>query len=91
VSSELSSTTDIAPSLYLYRDFATHSGLGRQAEARNRSVRIRNLPPGTQEGLLQQVLEKYSSVKRVEVFMDQNEAVVELQSPAVSLSTAAST
>jgi len=59
-------------------------GLSRVAEARNRSVRIKNLPPATQEGLLQQVLEKIAPVKRVEVFLDKQEAVVELENPAVS-------
>ncbi|KIK08003.1 hypothetical protein K443DRAFT_1909 [Laccaria amethystina LaAM-08-1] len=49
---------------------------------RSRSVRIRNLPPATQEGLLQQVLEKIAPVKRVEVFVDKQEAVVELENPA---------
>ena len=52
-------------------------------EAQSRSVRIRNLPPGTQEGLLQQVLEKVVRVKRVEVFLDKNEAVAEMENTAV--------
>lgn len=46
---------------------------------------MKNLPPGTQEGLLQQALEKHGQVVRVEVFIDKNEAVVELESAAVSL------
>ncbi|KAF7331655.1 ATP-dependent DNA helicase PIF1 [Mycena kentingensis (nom. inval.)] len=58
------------------------SGLGKKADIRSRSVRVRNLPAGTQEGLLQQVLEKLAKVKRVEVFADLNEAVVELDSAA---------
>ncbi|KAF5315056.1 hypothetical protein D9619_007334 [Psilocybe cf. subviscida] len=58
------------------------TGLSRVAEARNRSVRIKNLPPATQEGLLQQALEKVAPVKRVEVFIDKLEAVVELENPA---------
>jgi len=33
--------------------------------------------------LLQQVLEKIAPVKRVEVFVDKQEAVVELENPAV--------
>ncbi|KAF8195410.1 hypothetical protein BJ912DRAFT_956851 [Pholiota molesta] len=57
-------------------------GLSRVAEARNRSVRIKNLPAATQEGLLQQVLEKIIPVKRLEVFIDKQEAVVELENPA---------
>ena len=55
------------------------------AEARTRSIRITNLPPATQEGLLQQMLEKIVSVSRVEVFIDKQEAIVELKTPAVSL------
>jgi len=63
----------------------TESGLGRRAEARNRSVRVRNLPAGTQEGLLHQFLEKHTLVKRTEIFTALNEAIVELENPAVSL------
>ncbi|KAI0755299.1 RNA-binding protein Prp24 [Daedaleopsis nitida] len=55
---------------------------GYRAEVRNRSVRVRNLPPGTQEGLLQQALEKHAQVKRVEVFQDEAEAEVELENAA---------
>ena len=54
------------------------------AEARTRSIRITNLPPATQEGLLQQMLEKTVPVSRVEVFIDKQEAIVELKTPAVS-------
>ncbi|KAF8908958.1 hypothetical protein CPB84DRAFT_1766490 [Gymnopilus junonius] len=57
-------------------------GLSRVAEVRSRSIRIKNLPPSTQEGLLQQVLEKFAPVKRVEVFLDKREAIVELENPA---------
>ncbi|TFK40639.1 hypothetical protein BDQ12DRAFT_601697 [Crucibulum laeve] len=57
-------------------------GLSRVAEIRSRSVRILGLPPATQEGLLQQVLEKITPVKRLEVFLDKQEAVVELESAA---------
>lgn len=56
---------------------------GHRANVRNRSLRIRNLPPGTQEGLLHQTLEKSASVKRVEVFADKDEALVELENAAV--------
>jgi hypothetical protein len=59
--------------------------LSATADAKNRSVHIRNLPAGAQEGLLQQVLEKLAKVKRVEVFSDKNEAVVELENASVSL------
>ncbi|KAH7914268.1 hypothetical protein BJ138DRAFT_1177428 [Hygrophoropsis aurantiaca] len=64
------------------RDGQSDTGLGRRAEARNRSVRVRNLPPATQEGLLHQALEKYALVKRTELFISQNEAIVELENPA---------
>ena len=47
-------------------------------------MRVRNLPVGTQEGLLQQAMEKIAKVKRVEVFADLNEAVIELENAAVS-------
>lgn len=45
---------------------------------------MRGLPAGTQEGLLQQALEKIVKVERVEVFEDKHEAVAELETPAVS-------
>jgi RNA recognition motif-containing protein len=64
------------------RNLTSETGLGRQAETKSRSIRVRNLPPATQEGLLQQVLEKHALVKRVEVFKDKNEAVVELENAA---------
>ncbi|KAJ3565020.1 hypothetical protein NP233_g7910 [Leucocoprinus birnbaumii] len=58
------------------------TGLTRSAEIRQRSVRIRGLPPNTQEGLLQQALEKIALIKRVELFEDKHEAVVELETAA---------
>ena len=67
-----------------YRAFAADRGLGRNAELASRSVRIKNLPVGTQEGVLQQIVEKLVSVKRLELFEDIHEAVVEFESPAVS-------
>lgn len=53
-------------------------------ERRSRQVVLHDLPAGTQEGLLQQELEKVVPVKRVEVFKAVNEALVELESPNVS-------
>lgn len=47
---------------------------------------MHNLPEGTQEGLLQQALEKIVPVKRLEVFARANEANAELNSQAVSCS-----
>ncbi|KIJ17712.1 hypothetical protein PAXINDRAFT_130029 [Paxillus involutus ATCC 200175] len=64
------------------REGRPETGLGQSADARNRSVRIRNLPSDTQEGLLQQVLEKYAVVKRAEFFAATGEAVVELENAA---------
>ncbi|KIJ64460.1 hypothetical protein HYDPIDRAFT_111787 [Hydnomerulius pinastri MD-312] len=64
------------------REGLSETGLGRRAEARNRSVHIHGLPSDTQEGLLQQVLEKYAAIKRTEFFADKGEAVVELENPA---------
>ncbi|KAF9242560.1 hypothetical protein BU15DRAFT_86759 [Melanogaster broomeanus] len=61
------------------REGWSETGLGRHADARNRSIRIRNLPSDTQEGLLQQVLEKYAVVKRTEFFAFNGEAIVELE------------
>lgn len=65
------------------RDVRTETGLGRFEDVLSRSVRIKNLPPGTQEGLLQQVLEQHAGVKRVEVFEETNEATVELENVSV--------
>jgi RNA recognition motif-containing protein len=64
------------------KEGTAETGLGRRADARNRSVRVRNIPSGTQEGLLHQLLEKHSLVKRTEIFAALNEAVVELENPA---------
>jgi squamous cell carcinoma antigen recognized by T-cells 3 len=61
------------------------TGLGRKAEVRNRSIRVRGLAPSTQEAILQQLMEKHAAVKRVELFAEANEAIVELESPAVSV------
>ncbi|ORY30589.1 hypothetical protein BCR39DRAFT_529041 [Naematelia encephala] len=52
------------------------------AEKRARSVRLHRLPNGTQEGILQQELEKLVPVKRLEVFEKKREAVAELESAA---------
>ncbi|EKM51632.1 uncharacterized protein PHACADRAFT_261883 [Phanerochaete carnosa HHB-10118-sp] len=61
-----------------------HSAPGkrRPEEVRNRSIRLRGLPAGTQEGLLQQMLDKLVKVRRVEVYAGRNEAVIECESPA---------
>jgi len=64
------------------RNVVSDAGLSKEAESRTRSVRVRNLPPAIQEGLLQQVLERHALVKRVEVFTSLNEGVVELESAA---------
>ncbi|GJE88539.1 RNA-binding protein Prp24 [Phanerochaete sordida] len=58
------------------------SGKRRPQEVRNRSVRIRGLPAATQEGLLQQTLEKIVKVRRVEVYSNLNEAVAECENAA---------
>lgn len=54
-------------------------------DVKNRSIRIKNLPAGTQEGLLQQALEKRAIVKRVEIYAEAREAIVELENAVVSL------
>ena len=65
------------------RNVQTETGLGRLEDTLSRSVRVKKLPPGTQEGLLQQVLERHAKVKRVEVFEEINEATVELENISV--------
>jgi hypothetical protein len=42
------------------------------------SLRVKNVPEDTQGGLLQQVFERLVPVKRVAIFVDSGEAVVEL-------------
>ncbi|KAI0084788.1 hypothetical protein BDY19DRAFT_1077256 [Irpex rosettiformis] len=59
-----------------------HPSGKRSAEVRNRSIRVRGLPAGTQEGLLQQILSKHAQVQRVEVFQDSHEAIAEMENPA---------
>nr|XP_018262120.1 uncharacterized protein I303_05135 [Kwoniella dejecticola CBS 10117]OBR84278.1 hypothetical protein I303_05135 [Kwoniella dejecticola CBS 10117] len=49
-------------------------------ERRDRLVTLTNLPENTQEGLLQQALEKVVGVRRLELFTKVNEAVAELES-----------
>lgn len=46
---------------------------------------MKNIPAGSQEGLLQQALEKIVPIKRLELFEDINEATVELDTIAVSV------
>ncbi|KAF9046435.1 hypothetical protein BJ165DRAFT_1471732 [Panaeolus papilionaceus] len=60
------------------------TGMSQPAETRTRSVYIKNLPLGVNDGLLQQALEKEKIVpiKRVEVFLNRQEAVVELENAA---------
>lgn len=54
------------------------------ADAKNRSIRIRNIPAGAQEGLLQQALEKVApGITKVEIFEGTGEATVELATAAV--------
>jgi len=56
---------------------------GSHQDAVARSLRVKNLPGDAQEPLLQQVFEKLVPVKRVEIFVDSREAVVELVNSAV--------
>jgi len=60
---------------------------GSHQDAAARSLRVKNLPEDTQEPLLQQVFEKLVPVKRVEIFVDSGEAVVELVNSAVCWAT----
>lgn len=50
-----------------------------------RTIKVKNLPDNTQEALLQQTMEKYGKVTKVEVFKKTNEALVEFENPHVSL------
>ncbi|KAL7420568.1 Splicing factor [Cryptotrichosporon argae] len=58
---------------------AGQAGAAEAAEKRARTVRLNGLPEGTQEGLLQQALEKVVPVRRLEIFARTNDAVVELE------------
>ena len=61
------------------------SGLARQADNASRRVRVSGLPEQTQEPLLQQALEKIiQKIVRVSITEESHEAVVELETPAVS-------
>ncbi|KAJ8519001.1 hypothetical protein ONZ45_g3994 [Pleurotus djamor] len=64
------------------REKGPESGFGKRTDERNRSLRVKNLPDGTQEGLLQQFFENIAPVARVEVFQQRKEAVVTLQNIA---------
>lgn len=55
---------------------------GAREETNSRSIRIKNVPNDTQEGILQQALEKIAPVVRVQLLGDRNEAIVELTSMA---------
>ena len=57
----------------------------RASDILARSVRLHGLPPKTQEGLLQQALEKIVPLKKLEVFQDLGQATAELRSVAVSI------
>ncbi|KZT61784.1 hypothetical protein CALCODRAFT_490685 [Calocera cornea HHB12733] len=58
------------------------TGQGHQAELRNRSVRLRKIPPGTQEAIIQQTLEKLAAVRKVVMKTGTDEAVVECETVA---------
>jgi squamous cell carcinoma antigen recognized by T-cells 3 len=51
----------------------------------SRSIRIKQVPDGTQEPILQQALEKIAPVSKVHLLPDENAAVVELAHVAVSI------
>ncbi|KEI40381.1 uncharacterized protein L969DRAFT_621145 [Mixia osmundae IAM 14324] len=59
------------------------SGQGRKADATSRSVTATGLPDGVLEPLLQQVFERYGSVKSVTIAEDGKTAQVEYESEAV--------
>jgi hypothetical protein len=70
-------------SLCSFRPGQPDTGLGRKSDVQSRSVRLGNIPDNAQEGLLQQIIEKRFKVKRVEIFVDKHEALVEFESAAV--------
>jgi hypothetical protein len=57
---------------------------GAREEANSRSVRIKGVPTDTQEAILQQALEKVTSVVRLQLLPERNEAVLEVETAAVS-------
>jgi len=62
------------------------TGSSQKHSLRERSVRVKGLPADTQEGLLQQALEKViEGIKRVEVLQESGDALVELESAAVRM------
>ncbi|QRV76405.1 RNA recognition motif protein [Ceratobasidium sp. AG-Ba] len=58
------------------------AGLTRKAEIRSRSLRVRKVPPGAGDGLLQQTFEKLAPVVGVQVIEEKGEAVVEFKNAA---------
>jgi hypothetical protein len=58
---------------------------GARQEMLSRSIRIKQVPDGTQEPILQQALEKIAPVSKVHLLPDENAAVVELAHVAVSI------
>ncbi|GJJ09530.1 hypothetical protein Clacol_003753 [Clathrus columnatus] len=44
-----------------------------------RIIKVRNLPPNAQEGLLQQTMENFGKINKVEIFRKANEALVEFE------------
>lgn len=55
----------------------------KEKDIKDRSIKLTGLPPKTQDGLLQQCLDKLTNVKRVEVFNEKAEAIVELAAISV--------
>ena len=69
----------------LAHDRTSASGARAASDKRERTIRLHNLPEGTQEGLLQQALEKIVPVTRIEVFARTNEAIAELHNQSVRI------
>jgi RNA recognition motif-containing protein len=59
-------------------------GAFNDPEARERSVRVRNLPPDVQEAIVWQTFEPYGKIKQVLLNKNKNEATVEFEHQAVS-------
>ncbi|WVN86727.1 uncharacterized protein L203_101899 [Cryptococcus depauperatus CBS 7841] len=79
---EMSTEAEAKAALQLHGTQYRGNDPDKAAEKRLRSVRLSNLPENSQEGLLQQQLEKIVPVRRLELFAKTHEAVAELGSQA---------
>lgn len=57
----------------------------RTTEIENRSLRVRGIPPGTEEPIVQQAFEKFARVRMVVMEVGASEALIEFENAAVRL------